>query len=35
MITYIYTLEHPITNNIRYVGKSVNPIKRLNNHIFV
>lgn len=29
---YIYTLEHPITGDIRYVGKTVNPNKRKNDH---
>lgn len=29
---YIYTLEHPITGEIRYVGKTVNPQKRKADH---
>jgi hypothetical protein len=32
MKTYIYTLEHPITNEIRYVGKTNNPERRLHYH---
>ena len=32
MTTYIYTLEHPITNEIRYVGKTNNPERRLHHH---
>lgn len=32
-ITYIYTLSDPRTNEIRYVGKSDNPLNRLNEHI--
>lgn len=30
---YIYTLSHPITNEIRYVGKAVNIKLRLQSHI--
>lgn len=30
---YIYTLTDPITNKIRYVGKSINPKQRYSNHI--
>ena len=33
MKTYIYTLTDPNTNEIRYVGKSNNPQKRLYDHI--
>lgn len=33
MFTFIYALEDPITNKIRYVGKSDNPQKRLYAHI--
>lgn len=29
---YIYTLEHPITEEIRYVGKTKNPKMRFHNH---
>ena len=29
---YIYTLEHPITKEIRYVGKTKNPKMRFHNH---
>ena len=31
--TFIYTLYHPITNEVRYIGKSNNPSKRLYKHI--
>lgn len=30
---YIYTLNDPITNDIRYVGKTINPASRYNKHI--
>jgi hypothetical protein len=33
MKVFIYTLKHPITNEIRYVGKTVNCKDRLYNHI--
>jgi DNA-binding CsgD family transcriptional regulator len=33
MITYIYTLSDPITNQIKYVGKTNNLKQRLANHI--
>lgn len=33
MEIYIYTLSHPITNEIRYVGKTGNIKRRYNNHI--
>lgn len=33
MTHYIYTLEHPITKDIRYIGQSINPINRLSNHL--
>lgn len=32
MKTYIYTLEHPITKEIRYVGKTNNLKRRLHSH---
>lgn len=32
-IVYIYTLTDPTTNKVRYVGKSVNPQRRYNEHI--
>ena len=32
MITYIYTLSHPITGEVKYVGKTVNPKQRRHNH---
>ena len=32
MKIYIYTLEHPITHEIRYVGKTKNPKQRFHNH---
>jgi hypothetical protein len=32
-ITYIYSLSHPITKEIRYIGKANNPLKRLNFHL--
>lgn len=31
-IVFIYTLEHPLTNEIRYVGKTRNPKMRFHNH---
>ena len=30
---YIYTLEHPITGEIRYIGQTKNPVSRLWRHI--
>jgi hypothetical protein len=33
MKIYIYTLEHPETGEIRYVGKTKNPIDRFRSHI--
>jgi len=30
--TYIYILIDPITNSVRYVGKSVNPLTRYSQH---
>ncbi len=32
MLVYIYTLEHPLTKEIRYVGKTKNPKQRFHNH---
>lgn len=32
MKTFIYTLEHPITNEISYVGKTNSPDRRLHHH---
>ena len=32
MTTYIYTLEHTITNEIRYIGKTNSPERRLHHH---
>jgi hypothetical protein len=32
MLTYIYTLSDPRTNQVRYVGKTVNPKQRKHNH---
>lgn len=32
MTTFIYTLSHPITHQVRYIGKSDNPDYRLVNH---
>lgn len=31
---YIYILSHPITFEVKYVGKTVNPKKRLNQHLY-
>lgn len=33
MTNYIYALQDPITDEIRYVGKSINPEERLKYHI--
>lgn len=33
MQVYIYTLEHPITQEVRYVGKTKNPKMRFQNHL--
>ena len=32
-ITFIYTISHPLTNEVRYIGKSNTPRKRLFSHI--
>lgn len=32
-ITYIYTLSCPITDEVRYVGKALNPKQRYNEHL--
>jgi hypothetical protein len=32
MKTYIYTLEHPVTNEVKYVGKTNSPERRLHYH---
>jgi hypothetical protein len=34
MGTFIYTLSDPISNEVRYVGKSNNPTSRLKEHIY-
>lgn len=31
---YIYTLSHPITNEVRYVGKTVNIKRRYKQHLY-
>jgi predicted GIY-YIG superfamily endonuclease len=33
LIIYIYSLTDPNTNVVRYIGKSVNPKRRFNEHI--
>jgi hypothetical protein len=33
MKTYIYTLEHPETKEIKYIGKTNNPQRRLRHHL--
>ena len=30
---YIYTLSHPITNEVRYVGKTINVLRRFKQHL--
>lgn len=32
MKVYIYTLSHPVTGEVRYIGKTVNPKQRKHNH---
>lgn len=32
-MTYIYSLNCPLTGEVKYIGKSDNPQKRLNQHI--
>ena len=32
MKVYIYTLEHPVTKEVRYIGKTKNPKERFHNH---
>lgn len=32
-LVYIYTLEHPLTGEVRYVGKTKNPKMRFQNHM--
>lgn len=34
METYIYTLKHPLTNEVRYVGKTINPKRRYYEHLY-
>jgi hypothetical protein len=34
MIYYIYTLSHPITNEVRYVGVTINPKRRYKQHLY-
>ena len=34
MKTYIYTLSHPITNEVRYVGKTINIARRYKQHLY-
>lgn len=31
---YIYTLSHPITNEVRYVGKTINVNRRFKQHLY-
>ena len=32
-MVYIYTLSHPITNEVRYVGKTINVSRRFKQHL--
>jgi len=34
-MVYIYVLKHPVTKQIRYVGKTTTPKIRLRNHIYL
>lgn len=34
MIYYIYSLSHPITNEIRYIGKTINLKRRYKQHLY-
>jgi hypothetical protein len=34
MEIYIYTLSHPITNEVRYVGKTINVKRRYKQHLY-
>jgi group I intron endonuclease len=34
MNIYIYTLSHPITNEVRYVGKTINIKRRYKQHLY-
>lgn len=33
-MVYIYTLSHPITNEVRYVGKTINLKRRYKQHLY-
>lgn len=33
-MVYIYTLSHPITNEVRYVGKTINIKRRYKQHLY-
>lgn len=35
MKTFIYSLSHPVTGEVRYIGKSNNPKNRLRDHLCV
>ena len=34
MIHYIYTLSHPVTNEVRYIGKTINIKRRYKQHLY-